>query len=100
MKWTAILMLLFISWGIDRDGGLNLAREAYETGDYLNSIRQYRLALKNYPEQAAMINFNLAQCMLQIDSIDLALQYYHLVLSPLKPEVSSNATHNIDRGDD
>ena len=95
MKWTAILMLLFISWGSNRDGGLNLAKEAYEEGDYLSSINHYRRALKTYPQQSTLIHYNLAQCMMKIDSVELALQYYHLVLNPLKAEVSSMAQNNI-----
>ncbi|MEM7657993.1 MAG: tetratricopeptide repeat protein [Bacteroidota bacterium] len=92
---AAILTILLI-FGLGQElGSLSLAQEAFEEQAYSESARFYRQALREYPEIADHIAFNLAQCLVEMDSFKQAGEYYQLAMKPDSPGLASKSANNL-----
>ncbi|MCB0839375.1 MAG: tetratricopeptide repeat protein [Bacteroidetes bacterium] len=96
MKLAGIFLTFIFALSLGGEkGSLYLAQNHYEKGEYLESIRHYRQAVKDYPAKAAEIRFNIGQCFWMLDSVEKAIQFYHQAINQVDDKVSSLASNNI-----
>lgn len=71
------------------------AGRLYYNGKFQESITLYRNLLATPSDETQSIQFNIAQCYTQVDSIETAMYYFHLATEKGKPEVKSQAWNNL-----
>ncbi|MEL6675647.1 MAG: tetratricopeptide repeat protein [Bacteroidota bacterium] len=94
MRIWGLTILLMLGFG-SSDGPLDRARQLFSEQKYEQSLAAYWEAYENYPNKVEEIRFNLGQCYLRMDSLDQALDMFLQVLTPLYPEIASQASNNI-----
>ena len=94
MRTLMIIWVFLLGLG-GGDQTLETAYGHFDAGEYPESLRFFREALRIYPENAASIYFNMAQCMIRLDSLDQAQAYFRLAVQPKEPQLASLAYNNI-----
>ena len=94
MRAALISILLILGLG-NETGSLFQAQEAFVAGAYTQSARFYRQALREYPTEASSIYYNLAHCMMRLDSVDQATEMYQMAMRPESPGLASKAANNL-----
>ena len=95
MRALFIYISFFMAIGSGGEGSLTMANQKFADGDYGASIQYYLQALKDYPQRAAEIRFNIGQCYWEMDSMERAIQYYHQAMNQVDYSISSKASNNI-----
>lgn len=90
----SLLLLLLLVPG-SGDDPLELARVAYQNGNYQEALLQYEQALKELPTQRVAIQFNMAQCWFALDSFSRAEDLYNRTLPLLPAKVQAIALNNL-----
>lgn len=93
MRIFLAYMLLLIGTG--SDGIISQAIEAYEQGNFTNSLSLFSDAMDLYPEKQSQLNYNVAQCFLQMNVKDSAVYHFQMVLSAEDQVLASKAANNI-----
>ena len=93
MRIYLTYLLLFL--GTSSDGIISRALEAYDQGSFQQSLQLFGEAIDRYPEKQAQINYNMAQCLLQMNNKDSAVYHFQLVLASMDPQLASKAANNL-----
>lgn len=93
MRIYLAYMLLLIGTG--GDGIISQAIQAYDQEDFKNGITLFGDAMDRYPDKQVQLNYNIAQCYLQLDVKDSATYHFQMVLSSREPAIASRAANNI-----
>lgn len=93
MRPFILYMLLLIGSG--GDGIISQAIESYNQGDFQKSLQYFGEASEQYPEKLAQLNYNMAQCLLQLNNKDSAIYHFQLVLGSMDPKLASKAANNL-----
>lgn len=91
-KVLLILIVLLLGRG---NGTLERAQALYDEEQYVESLALYRRALVSFPAQSSQIHYNLGQCYQQLDSSEMAMQYFHLAAQGEVPQIKSRAQNQI-----
>ncbi|MBX7240254.1 MAG: tetratricopeptide repeat protein [Bacteroidia bacterium] len=76
MKGLAFAFIVLLAF-LPTTQGFEKANELYYQKKYPEAISAYKKLMEKYPEDAAELQFNLAQCYLKIDSGEVALSLLH-----------------------
>ncbi|MEM6805773.1 MAG: hypothetical protein AAF696_30520, partial [Bacteroidota bacterium] len=71
------------------------AIESYNQGDFQKSLQYFGEASELYPEKLTQLNYNMAQCLLQLNNKDSAIYHLQLVLGSPDPKLASKAANNL-----
>lgn len=93
MRLLVLLTLLSLGFPLQQSP-LREAHRLYQAGQYQASVKAYLLSLRAYPDQGALIRFNLAQAYLRMDSLDQALRLFQRLTNAQQPEMASQAANN------
>ena len=94
MKVTAFVFL-FLLVVLPVSSNYKEANELYNQKKYAEAIILYKQLMEKYPDNAELIQFNLAQCYLKMDSTGTALTFLHNAAKTQNKETQSTALNTI-----
>jgi len=89
--WLISLVLLT---GLPGGGRLLEAYRYYETGQFDRSAETYLLSLRENPELASEIRFNVAQAYMRMDSLERALMLFEQLDNSRQGDLAASASNN------
>lgn len=91
MKHLLVIFLSVLGGGI----GVEEAYRLFQQKNYKQSLLAYKNILPQYTEAAQQIKFNIAQNYVEIDSIEVAMAYYHQAMEGKENGIRAKAWNNI-----
>ncbi len=91
MKTFLLIFLSILGGGI----GVEEAYRLFQQKNYAQSLIAYKNALPKYTDAGQKIKFNIAQNYVEIDSIEVAMAYYHQAMEGKENAIRAKAWNNI-----
>lgn len=91
MKHFLFILLTILGGGINIEEAYRL----FQQKNYKQSLLAYKNALPKYTDASQQIKFNIAQNYVEIDSIEMAMAYYHQAMEGKENIIRAKAWNNI-----